>query len=227
MGSADGEADARSNEKPRHEVRLSRSFQLSATPVTQGLYEAVMGKNPSHFKLSPAHPVERVSWYDAVRFCNALSLRCGLSPAYTIGEGNEPEVLCDFSSSGFRLPTEAEWEYAARAGQTFIYSGSNSADEVGWHSDNSGDRTYPVGLRNPNVWGLYDMSGNVWEWCWDWFEEYPQNASVDPSGPSTGSDRVFRGGSWGHGPANLRAAIRSRSNPAFAWNILGLRLSRS
>ena len=227
MGSADDDSSAQSDEKPRHEVRLSRSFQLSPTLVTQGLYEAVMGKNPSYFKTSAEHPVERVSWFDAVRFCNALSLRCGLSPAYTIGEGSEPEVSCDFSSSGFRLPTEAEWEYAARAGQDFIYSGSNNPNEVGWHEDNSGGRTHPVGLRNPNVWGLYDMSGNVWEWCWDWKGAYPQNASVDPSGPSTGSSRVFRGGSWLYGPAILRAANRRWRNPAYAWFNLGLRLSRS
>ena len=227
MGTVDDDEEAHDDERLRHEVRLSRAFQLSPTPVTQGLYEAVMGNNPSHFRSSAEHPVERVSWFDAVRFCNALSERCGLSPAYTIGEGDEPAVSCDFSSSGLRLPTAAEWEYAARAGQDFIYSGSNNADEVAWHRHNSDSRTHPVGLRNPNALGLYDMSGNVWEWCWDWFEEYPQDASVDPSGPSTGSIRVNRGGSWLYGPALLRTADRYGLRPADAGSDLGLRLSRS
>jgi formylglycine-generating enzyme required for sulfatase activity len=227
MGSQDDDADAESDEKPRHEVRLSRSFQLSPVQVTQGLYEVVKGNNPSHFKTSAEHPVERVSWFDAVLFCNALSDLCGFSPAYTLGDGDKPSVSCDFSSSGFRLPTEAEWEYAARAGQDLSYSGSNNADEVAWHKGDSGGRTHPVGQLKPNAWGLYDMSGNVWEWCWDWKGSYPRNASVDPSGPSTGSGRVLRGGSWNYWPASHRSAFRDWSIPAMAGNILGLRLSRS
>jgi formylglycine-generating enzyme required for sulfatase activity len=227
MGSADDDEEADDDERPRHEATLSRAFQLSPTPVTQGLYEVVMGSNPSHLKTSAEHPVERVSWFDAVRFCNALSERCGLSPAYTIGEGDRPEVSCDLSSSGLRLPTEAEWEYAARAGQDDTYSGSSDADEVAWYTENSDGRTHPVGRRAPNAWGLYDMSGNVCEWCWDWKGAYQQDASVDPSGPSAGSVRVIRGGSWSYRLASVRVAYRDGGSTGFTWNNLGLRLSRA
>ena len=156
-------------------------------------------------------------------------------------------VSWDRSSDGYRLLTESEWEYAARSGSGYRYAGtsrdsemcrygnvlnpsSKSAFGIDWDSFSCEDGhavLAPVGSFESNAWGLYDMSGNVWEWCWDWYGEYPENASVDPSGPSTGSLRVFRGGSWLDGPAGFRAAFRNWSDPTLAWDRLGLRLSRS
>ena len=227
MGAAADAEGASGDERPGHPVRLSRGFRVCTTPVTQGLYALVVGHNPSYRKRSAHHPVEYLSWFDAVRFCNALSVLCGLGVAYTIDEGRRPVVSCDFSSPGFRLPTESEWEYAARAGQDFIYSGSSNVDEVAWHAGNSGDRTHPVGRRGPSAWGLYDMSGNVYEWCWDWYGRYRQDASVDPSGAVAGSDRVYRGGSWNSGSGFVRAAARNRCPPANSRGNLGLRVVMS
>ena len=157
MGSSQGGGD----ETPRHEVQLPHGLLMGRTQVTQGLYRAIMGENPARFKLSHQHPVEMVSWFDAVRFCNALSHACGLEEAYTIGEGDEPEVSYRPDAHGFRLPTEAEWEYAAKAGQDLLCSGSDEPGEVAWYRKNSGRKTHPVGQKKPNAWGLYDMSGNV------------------------------------------------------------------
>lgn len=177
------------------DVRLTRGVSIGAHAVTQDLYEAVMGTNPSHFK-GAGRPVEKVSWYDAVRFCNTLSAACGLRPPYTIGSGRKPSVSCDFRAHGFRLPTGAEWQFAARAGQSVKFAGSDDYDEVGWYRDNSGRETHPVGQKKPNAWGLYDMSGNVWEWCWDWYGDDPKRHQVDPLGPESGLDRELRGGCW-------------------------------
>jgi len=224
MGSGEGDKKAYSDEKPRHEVTLTRGFAMGVHPVTQGLYKAVTGKNPSKFR-GGDRPVETVSWYDAVRFCNALSERCGLQPTYQIGPGKKPKVSCDFAARGFRLPTEAEWEYAARAGQDFKYAGSNNLDEVAWYKDNSGNETHPVGQKRPNAWGLYDMTGNVREWVWDWKGDYPNKSQKDPYGPDFGGNRVARGGSWGRPLARLcRAAYRNRHHPGSRNSNLGFRL---
>ena len=227
MGAGAGAGEVQEDEEPRHSVWLTHGFQISTLLVTQGLYEAVMGDNPSHNAISAEHPVEQVSWFDAVRFCNALSERCGLTPAYIIGPGEAPSVSCDFSAPGFRLPTEAEWEYAARAGQDVIYSGSSNPDEVAWHDGNSGPWTRPVGHRKPNVWGLYDMSGNVYEWCWDWYGAYAPAAVEDPTGPSTGTRRVTRGGSWLLRHAYVRVTNRKCQPPADGWINIGIRVCRS
>jgi len=207
---------------------------VGRTQVTQGLYRAVMGENPAYKKASDQHPVERVNWFDAVRFCNALSRACELEEAYTIGEGDEPEVSCRFDAHGFRLPTEAEWEYAAKAGQDFKYSGSNDLDEVAWYQHNSGGKTHPVALKNPNAWGLYDMSGNVWEWCWDWFvkNEYKNRVSLSgdkmtianqPEVPKNGVHRVLRGGSY-YVSRILRITYRFRGEPEDRFSSGGFRL---
>ncbi len=210
---------------PGRSVTISRAFWLGTVPVTQELWMEVMGSNPSHFK-GARHPVECVSWLDAARFANALSQKEGLEPCYVIA-GDAVSWPKGLDCVGYRLPTEAEWEYAARAGQRHEYAGSDDVNAVAWYSDNSGGTTHPVGEKAPNGWGLYDMSGNVWECCWDRYGEYPKNASVDPLGASTGSVRVGRGGSWYAAPARVRVADRAMLTASASFAYLGLRLARS
>jgi formylglycine-generating enzyme required for sulfatase activity len=183
MGSPASEDGRRDNET-QHAVRISQAFLLGQTEVTQGQYQAVMGHNPSLNKESPHHPVERVSWFDAVAYCNKLSEKEGLTPCYRIN-GITVTWTGKLSCPGYRLPTEAEWEYAARGGRAGeVYSGSNDVDRVAW----SDSKTHVVKGKAPNAWGLYDMSGNVWEWAWDWLAPY--QSSTDPTGPERGEPRV-------------------------------------
>jgi len=227
VGSGPHEGDA--DERPKHKVRLSRAYSMGIHPVTQGVYQAVMGTNPAKFSGkgdSASRPVERVSWFDSVAFCNRLSERCGLAPAYRIdGE----QVSCDFKAPGFRLPTEHEWEVAARAGTGFKYSGSDELNPVGWFGDNSGKQTHPVGQKAPNGWGLYDLSGNVWEWCWDRYDSsaYQSGTTVDPVGPQSGAYRVRRGGCWSLVASFARVALRYSSGPSPRSFALGFRLTRT
>ncbi|MFC1607140.1 SUMF1/EgtB/PvdO family nonheme iron enzyme [Candidatus Latescibacterota bacterium] len=218
----------RSNEKPVHDVTLS-SFEMSIYEVTQGQYQSVIGTNPSYFKSGDDYPVETVSWYDAVKYCNKLSDAAGLERCY-----NESTWACDLSRNGFRLPTEAEWEYACRAGtETKFYTGNNLSsdgrtstdlDTAVWYNGNSGSKTHAVGDKEPNAWGLFDMHGNVWEWCNDWYGEsyYSSSPSSDPTGPSTGSGRVARGGGWGDDALYCRSAIRYRINPTRTHDLIGV-----
>jgi formylglycine-generating enzyme required for sulfatase activity len=220
MGALEGDREAYDDEKPRHRVSISRDILVGKYPVTQGLYESVVGSNPSKFK-GANRPVERVSWYAAVEFCNKLSALEGREPVYTIDGTN---VSCNFVAKGYRLLTEAEWEYCARSGQRFKYSGSDDMDEVAWYPGNSGGETHPVGLKKPNGFGLYDMSGNVGEWCWDWYGDYSSGTQVDPQGPTSGSNRVLRGCSWFFKAQYMRVSNRSSSTPALTYNFLGFRL---
>jgi len=236
MGASDhdDDSDADSDERPRHTARL-RGYLVGQTPITQGQYRAIMGENPSKLRTSDQHPVARVSWFDAVRFCNALSQKCGLESAYSIGEGKKPTVSCNFQARGFRLPTEAEWESAARAGQNLKYSGADEPDEVAWYRGNSGGKPHPVALKKPNAWGLYDMSGNVWEWCWDWYGEdaYKNRVTLSgnkktitdhPRGPESGVLRTLRGGAYDLGTAGLRASNRFRYPPTSQHDDSGFRV---
>ena len=167
-----------------------------------------------------------ISWYDAVEYCNWLSKKERLTPAYNI---SGKDVTWNRSANGYRLPTEGEWEYAARGGNKgmgYIFAGSNDVDEVGWYYDNSGGKTHPVGWKKPNELGIYDMSGNVGEWVWDWYGSYSYTSQTDPTGPYSGSDRVGRGGSWNNNADNLRSANRNNNDPSNSNNNLGFRLVR-
>ena len=200
------------NETP-HQVTLTNVFELGVYEVTQEQYEAVMGENPSRFK-GAQNPVEKVSWDDAVEFCRQLS------------------ALPAEKASGYvyRLPTEAEWEYACRAGTTTVYSFGDSDSELGdyaWYDKNSGKTTHPVGGRKPNAWGLYDMHGNVWEWCQDRYGDLPSGSVTDPLGASSGSDRVYRGGSWSNFSGICRSAFRIRFTPVNRNLTSGFRVLRS
>jgi formylglycine-generating enzyme required for sulfatase activity len=210
-------------------------------PVTQDEYETVMGTNPSNWK-GYNLPVEKVSWYDALVFCNKLSMREGLSPAYSISGSTDPArwggvptsnnatwnaVTIVAGSNGCRLPTEAQWEYACRAGTTTAYNtGAGINTNTGWYDANSGSRTHPVGEKPANAYGLYDMHGNVWEWCWDWYGTYPTSSQTDPMGASSGSGRVTRGGSWSHAAQYVRSANRSDATPSNRSYLNGFRLVR-
>jgi len=181
-------------------------------PVTQKQYENLAGENPSHFKESgPESPVEQVNWNEAIAFCRKLQDHLGQA-------GNRHEC---------RLPTEAEWEYACRAGSQKNYCfGDDEAklEEYAWHGENSGGKTQPVGQKKPNQWGLYDMHGNVWEWCRDWYDQYPKGPVTDPTGPVEGTSRVLRGGSWRvELPSALRSAYRFNLAPDSRRNLIGFR----
>ena len=197
-------SDARDSEKPTHQVTLS-DYMIGETEVTQELWKAVMGSNPSYFSGTNL-PVEKVSWNDCQTFIRKLNRLTGKK---------------------FRLPTEAEWEYAARGGNKskgYKYAGSNTLSDVAWYADNSGSKTHPVKQKQANELGLYDMSGNVWEWCQDWDGEYSSSAQTNPTGPSSGFCRVCRGGSESYSPFYCRVAYRSKYDPSYRYDLLGFRV---
>ncbi|MDR1311554.1 MAG: formylglycine-generating enzyme family protein [Burkholderiaceae bacterium] len=211
MGSADDDPDADKDEKPAHRVTISQPFYLGRYEVTQAQWEAVTGKNPSKFK-GRSNPVGNVSWNDVQEFIERLNRKEG--------------------TKKYCLPTEAEWEYAARAGTTTQYSFGNDKGNLGqhaWYKDNSGHKTHPVGQKQPNPWGLYDMHGNVWEWVQDWYDEiyYAKSSASDPRGPSEGSNRVLRGSSWDYDARSLRSAFRSYYSPEDRNECYGFRLAFS
>lgn len=206
MGATSEQTGAYSDESPTHLVTLS-DYYIGETEVTQELWQAVMGSNPSYFTGNLQRPVEEVSWNDCQTFITKLNALTGET---------------------FSLPTEAEWEYAARGGnkaQGYLYSGSNTIGDVAWYTSNSSSTTHPVKTKQANELGIYDMSGNVWEWCADWYGSYSSSAQTDPVGPSSGSDRVLRGGSWVHVAAYCRVADRNGFTPTGVGNNGGLRLS--
>lgn len=243
MGGADAEAEK--YEKPVRPVRL-RSFYLGQYPVTQAQWTAVMGQNPSGFK-GENRPVENVSWFDAAVFCNALGEALKKEPCYFGDDGfktpfgktskgwelpNDGAVYLKPGAGGYRLPSEAEWEYAARGGpywksEGYRYAGSDLLRQVGWYEENSGNETHDVGLLLPNALGLFDMSGNVWEWCEDQWHDNYQNAPDDGSawvGLEQGRHRVCRGGSFFDHARYCRVAYRPHFHPAVRSDSLGFRL---
>ena len=195
-----------------YNVTLSKGFWLGKYEVTQAQYEAVMGTNPSYFKGSDL-PVECVTWHNATNFCAKLN-------AQEKAAGRLP------SGYEYTLPTEAQWEYACRAGTTGDYNVNGATlSDLGWYADNSNSKTHPVGQKKPNAWGLYDMHGNVWEWCLDWYGDYPSSAVTDPKGPSSGSDRVIRGGGWSGNANRCRSAYRNLNYPGFGYGHIGFRVA--
>lgn len=220
--------------RQQHKVTLS-DFEIGKYPVTVGEYLQFCDETESHYpewlelgseynietgtinyysragisRKNTNRPITGISWFDAVAYCEWLSAKTG---------------------PNYRLPTEAEWEYAARGGNQskgFKFAGSDNLDEVGWYEKNSNDQTHPVGLKKPNELGLYDMSGNVWEWCRDWYDEYPTEPQTNPQGPEFGSYRVLRGGSWHNYAILERVAARNLSTPSYRSNFIGFRLSRT
>ena len=234
MGCTEGDVDCAENEYPSHPVEITSDFYLMQTEVTQELYEIVMGENPSEFVLGLDYPVEEVSWFDAAHFANELSRLEGRDLCYIITEGSDDETYVEWPSmdcTGWRLPTEAEWEYAARGNEDFIYAGSASVEELAWFEDNAEEQSHSVGIKLPNAFGLHDMSGNVEEWCWDGFQEngyqldLEQGTVQDPMG-SNGPVRVLRGGGWGHPSRFVRVSSRIFVSGESVRRIFGFRLGR-
>jgi formylglycine-generating enzyme required for sulfatase activity len=223
MGDKD-EVDA-----PPHEVIIS-SFLMDKNLVTQEQFQKVMGTNPSRWK-GDKNPVEQLRWSDAVKFCNKRSELEGLQPCYDL-----KTLKCNFDASGYRLPTEAEWEYACRAGTTTAYFFGDSTAKAGdyaWFDKNSGGHPRPVGQKQPNPWGLYDIAGNVWEWCNDFYkvDYYRESPRENPQGPNEGENKVLRGGAWRFSADNCRSGYRYNESPGysdvcFGYDIYGFRCVR-
>ncbi|MBN1446869.1 MAG: formylglycine-generating enzyme family protein [Bacteroidetes bacterium] len=222
--------------RPVHEVRITRSFLIGRTEVTQKQYRDIMGENSSVF-IGDDLPVNNVTWYEAVAYCNALSAAEGLTPCYT---GHGDSIVCDWDANGYRLPTEAEWEYACRAGLETDYSSGDMTwpgprpldsmlNEVGWYYGNS-QSVQPVGKKHPNRIGLYDMHGNIREWCWDWFihDCYSLSPAADPRGPAKGDwyFRVQRSGSVGDPACYCRSSSRMGYMPYYRCGFYGFRVVR-
>ena len=212
-------------------------YMISNIPITQELYQQVVGHNPSKIK-GLLNPVESVSWYDAIVFCNKLSKLHKLQPCYAIGsiadlnaiERNSQlwlRLSCDMNANGYRLPTEAEWEFAAGCGGNYLYAGSDDIEQVAWYGENSGITTHPVGQKKSNRFGLYDMSGNVEEWCNDWYADYRQTPQKNPVGSMIGTHKIKRGGSWLHDAEQCVISARNFSLPQSRGATLGFRICQS
>jgi len=237
-----------SNTIPLHSVTIS-PFYMGKYEVTQSEWIATMGNNPSHLIGDLNCPVENISWYDVLVYCNKRSIAESLTPCYSIGGSTLPtgstgstwgpvptavsstwnDVVCNWNANGYRMPTEAEWEFASRGGISsgqYIYSGSNNIDLVAWYVTNSGGKTHKIGNKTPNELGVYDMSGNVLEWVWDWYGNYLETDQTNPTGSTTGTTRILRGGSYMYDLNYCRVAFRNNNNPYNKYDGMGLRLVR-
>ena len=249
MGSSANE-EARYTNEQQHKVTLTRDFEIASTEVTRAQFKALLGYDPSQFEACPRCPVETVSWYEAVAYCNAMSKKAEYTACYSCrGEG--AAVKCEvakafrdakiYACPGYRLPTDAEWEYAYRAGtKTTYYGGDNDpetrvscfkkdpvADAIGWYCQNAGKRSHEVGQKKPNAWGLFDMAGNVWEWCHDEYLAVLTRDQTDPWGISDSPMRVARGGSWKYYSRGMRAACRAWYKPYYRGDRHGFRPART
>jgi len=219
MGSPDSDDMARDNERPKHQVQVS-GFRIARTPVTASLYAEIM--DPDRQGTAGEQPATDVTWFDAIEFCNRLSHRHRYRPCYRrLGIGPLTFWRCNWKANGYRLPTEAEWEYACRAGTRTRYSFGEDPgrlDAFAWYGDNSSRVPQTVGTKRANPWGLFDIHGNIWEWCWDWYGAYQRDKVKDPHGPWRGRRRVLRGGSFGSSPEFLRSASRDAVEPVgWGW----------
>lgn len=245
MGDTRGEGD--SNELPTHSVTLN-SFYMGTYEVTQAEYSQYMQPGSSwtsNYGHGDDYPAYYVSWYAIIKYCNLRSMAEGFTPVYSISGSTNPAnwgsvptsdnstwnaAICNWNANGYRLPTEAEWEYAARGATNtpdYLYSGSDDINAVAWYSGNSGYTSHPVGTKAPNGLGLYDMSGNLYEWCWDWYSSYSSSPSNNPTGPASGSYRVKRGGSWSSSASYCRVAYRYTAYPNSSVGDIGFRLCRA
>jgi len=225
MGCTEGQTGCHDDETA-HEVTITRDYWIGETEVTRDQWEALMGPwSFTYPNASGSYPVNEISWYDVLAYANALSASEGFTPVYVI---NGADTTQNLNADGYRLPTEAEWEYAARCGEDLLYAGSDELDSVGWYVANAGGASRPVAGKSPNACGLHDMSGNVWEWVWDRMDfGYSGEPEIDPTGPAAGTNRVLRGGNWNYGASLCRVANRYAVGPVDSDEISGFRLART